>query len=316
MKFSTFHLEGTHQHVTDNAILTHENDSWYGVSRYPPTKIPPSNKTEQKTANPAVAASLSMPANGQPSEYKVSVAGSQNPDGYVTSSQVEAKYPVGQLPSYPPQTAYYQNNAAQGTSQAGNKTYQAVKSVEYLVPPPQQVYDGTTSGSQQQPKKQQQQQQQVLKPQSLSQQPAPAASQQPKDNDILDVELEKRPSQQPPPPPLVPQPKPAPQKVPSAKNYPIDLVLLKEQPLLGSKADKAENSHQLLSVKLTKPVQTESVQEVPQQKPQSVPAQLPSNQPAQVSSAPSSAAQQQQQVNTQQQPSQGYQQSKFQYSLL
>lgn len=241
-----FIVEGEHKHLTDNAILTHVNDSWYGVSRYPPTKIPSVNVSGEAAPNPQVAAGLSL--NPSASEYKVSVSGSQNADGYVTASQVEARYPVGQLPAYPPPMSYYQNAAVANASQSQNPVYQKLPTSENTLPSSQQTYG-------------------QAQPQAASQQPGPAlkAPKETSGNDILDLKLEQRPvlqsskpQQQIPVAAVGPAatslgPQPAPQKIPSAKNYPIDLFLL-AQP--GAKQGEPAANHQLTSVKLTAPAGT------------------------------------------------------------
>ena len=263
--------------------------------------MPPSNYTNQVAGNPAVMAGLSMSPNARPSQYKVSVSGSQNPNGYVTSSQVEAQYASAQRPVYPPPTSN-QNGALPSVSQPVNKGSQSPTSVEYVVPPPRQVFDGTVAGSNfEQQKEQREHPLEVKQLGQANPQPMNEAN----SNDILDVKLEKRPvkqepasSSKPAAPPAVPQPQPAPQKVPSAKNYPIDLVLLKEQPFLGMKPEGSESSHQLMSVKLSKPVEKPAqLQNLQVQQPQGqaiAPVQSVGSEPVLASSAKQTTIQPQQ----------------------
>ena len=303
-------VEGKHQHITDTAILTHENDTWYGVSRYPPTKRPPSNYTGQNVTNPAVMAGISMSPNARPSQYKVSVSGNQNPNGYVTASQVEATYPYAQPPANPPPNAA-QSAPSPNVGQLPNKSNQAATPAEFAVPPPQQKAQEKGSPSDEKQQKEELQSPQWVKPplSKLTWQPVKEQA----SNDILDIKLEQRPVKLEPSKPEAqqhnpaapPQPQPAPQKVPSAKNYPIDLILLKEQPLLGLKPEQTGGNNQMASAQGARPV----VNSAPNQY-----AQSPAFQPVLSSSAPYNAIQPQQayaqqQVQTTQQ-NQQYQQGK------
>ena len=261
-----------------------------------------------------------MNNNAKPSEYKVSVSGSQNPNGYLTVSQVEAKYPAAPVNSPPMEK---QNAAVGNAGQPATKADQSATSVDYVVPPPQQIFDGTTSGL----NEKQQQQQQPPVPQGLKQ-PGQATSQpsnKQTNNDILDIKLEERPVKQEPassskPAAIsaVPHPRPAPQKVPSAKNYPIDLVLLKEQPLLGVKPEGTESNLQPTYVKLARPLerpaQVQGSNTQSQQKVGSAPADSQGYKPTLVSSPPYNAIQPQQAYAQQQtqatQQTQQYQQGK------
>ena len=257
-----------------------------------------------------------MNNNAKPSEYKVSVSGSQNPYGYLTVSQVGAKYLAYSSPKEK------QNAEVGRAGQPASTTDQTATSVEYVVPPPQQIFDGTTSGTNAKP-----QQQQSPIPQGTEQ--AGQATTQPSNkqtsNDILDIKLEERPVKQEPAssskpaiPSVVSQPRPAPQKVPSAKNYPIDLVLLKEQPLLGIKPEGTEGGYQPTADKLTrpleKPAQVQDSNTQSQQKVGSTPAESLQYKPVPVSSPQYSAVQPQQAYAQQQtqttQQNQPYQQGK------
>ena len=286
-------VEGKHQHITDTAILTHENDTWYGVSRYPPTRRPPSNYTDHNVTNPAVMAGISMNPNARPAQYKVSVSGSQNPNGYVTASQVEATYPYAQPPAIPPPNAA-QSAPSPNAGQLPYKPNQATIPVEYAVPPPQQNVEGKKlpSDAKQQKEEPQSPQGVKLPPSKLNLQPVKEQD----SNDILDIKLEQRPVKlepssssepvaQPYNPAAAPQPQPGPQKVPSAKNYPIDLILLKEQPLLGIKPEQTGGSNQMASAQGARPVANSAPNQY---------AQSPAVQPVLSSSAPYNAIQPQQ----------------------
>ncbi len=261
--------------MTEDAILTHDNDSWTGVSRYPPTRMPSVGATN---GSASAAAGISVPAGGQPATYNVQVSGNKNDNGYATvASKVEATYPAV------PQQANAQGAGSVPAAKPAAKPQASASGVEYVVPPPSQIFDASSKSLE--PTKQ-----------------APAALQR--------VNAQTPPQQQPQTPkvegvntPIYPQSvpvvatnvtAPAGPKIPSAKNYPIDLIWLAESRKTGLKILKTSEGHQLMSDK-TENQPTEKQPETPLQ------SSVPQQQQPQVQQQQQWPKPQQQQPQVQQQ---------------